>query len=453
MKWRRKVLASMTLLVLTVSGLAALQAPAAAAPLDLANFQFRPASNAAELRERVSLLDQTLVRVGVGDIMNDLNRKDTEKPIGFGEACEPAALQSTNKPLITRSLCFNDGDNVTPTWYPQGVTTVADAQADQVWGTSSRPVIVTWYDHNDDDGVDSDGDGYDTDEQIRGVRVTFMNPDTGAYRHVLLVYPFINDSGNVSYMSVRTTQSGEYKSLHAGGIVWYGNYLYVADTARGFRVFDMRHIYDLGASENGTTDKEGLIGRQDGIYYGHGYRYVMPEVNAWTRTADTGTKCTEQDGSPQFSYVGLDRSGVDHITAGEYCAGEEAVNGRVAAWPIAGAVDANGEQRIAADYRWNADAAYRLPDSNIQGAVRFDGRWYLSRSRGESTAGTLYKTDLVTAPTGDLRIGVERPLSIGPEDLSHWPGGTETAPSLSTLWTVAEHPGKRMVYGVYAPPG
>ncbi|MFF5262811.1 hypothetical protein ACFY4C_28090 [Actinomadura viridis] len=125
----------------------------------------------------------------------------------------------------------------------------------------------------------------------------------------------------------------------------------------------------------------------------------------------------------------------------------------MAAWPIAGAVDANGEQRIAADYRWNADAAYRLPDSNIQGAVRFEGRWYLSRSRGETTAGTLYKTDLVTAPTGDLRIGVERPLSIGPEDLSHWPGGTETAPSLSTLWTVAEHPGKRMVYGVYAPPG
>lgn len=449
MNWRRKVLASATALVMAGAGLAAFQAPASATPLELVNFQLRPASNAAELRQRVAELDQTLVRKGVGDIMNDLNRQD-DRPITYGAPCEEAAVDDdVPRPAITRSLCFNDADNVIPIWYPQGVTTVADAQADQVWGTSSKPVLVTWYDHNDDDGVDSDGDGYDTDEQIRGVRVSFMNPDTGAYRHVLLVYPFTNASGNVSYMSLRTAQTGESLSLHAGGIVWYGNFLYVADTARGFRVFDMRHIYDLGDSENGTTAEEGKIGRQDGTYYGHGYRYIMPEVNAWTHTAPTGEKCTVRDGSPQFSYVGLDRSGTDHLTAGEYCDKDEEVNGRVAAWPIAGATS-NGEQNISSTYRWNADATYNLPASNIQGAVRFNSKWYLSQSNGQN-AGSLLKTKAVGSATGTLETDVQKPLSIGPEDLSHWPGGTETSPTLSTLWTVSEHPGKRMVYGVYAP--
>ncbi|MEV5827358.1 hypothetical protein AB0L25_17440 [Spirillospora sp. NPDC052242] len=131
--------------------------------------------------------------------------------------------------------------------------------------------------------------------------------------------------------------------------------------------------------------------------------YVMPQVGSWTRTAATGEKCTADDGSPNFSYVSLDRSGADH--------------------------------------RWNADAAYNLPDSNIQGATRFNDRWYPSRSRGITNNGTFYTTRPITSATGTLSIASDKPISKGPEDLSHWPGGTPTAPTLGEMWTVAEHPG------------
>ena len=47
---------------------------------------------------------------------------------------------------------------------------------------------------------------------------------------------------------------------HAGGIAWYGNYLYVAETNRGVRVFDLRNIFDLGVSKNGTTRNRKRIG-------------------------------------------------------------------------------------------------------------------------------------------------------------------------------------------------
>lgn len=433
---RRRSLASLTVLSLALPLAAVMQAPAAADELSLSNFQLRPNAYGTELRDRADALP--LVKGTVTNIMNDLNRQDDDDPAGTGEACEPNALQSGSSVAIRRSVCFNDGDNATTQWYPQGVTTVADMQADKQWGDGYQPVLVSWYDHNDlEDGM------------VKGVRISFMNPDTGAYRHVLLVYPRANGDYDTVRVSMDPSNGSYNTSLHAGGILWYGNHLFVADTARGFRMFDMRRIYDLGASENGTTSGADKVGLHGDMYYGYGYRYVMPQVGSWTRTASTGTKCTASDGSPQFSHVSLDRSGTDHVVAGEYCAGGEAVNGRVAAWPIAGAFDGNSELITNTAYRWNADAAHKLPVSNVQGATRFNGRWYLSRSRGTSTAGTLYTTAPATSSTTTLQVDGEQQLSIGPEDLAHWQTGTDpSSPGLGDLWTVGEHPGKRMVYSV-----
>ena len=85
-----------------------------------------------------------------------------------------------------------------------------------------------------------------------------------------------------------------------------------------------------------------------------------------------------------------------------------------------------------------ATDAYRLPRRNIQGAVSYDGTWYLSRSRGKSNQGQL----IVAKPDGgDLRVTDTRAAGVGPEDLSFWPAHNE-------LWTVTEHAPDRMLYGV-----
>ncbi|XRQ10409.1 hypothetical protein ACN3XK_05785 [Actinomadura welshii] len=440
---RRRSLASLAALALALPLSVALQSPAAADELSLSHFQLRPNSYGTDLQTRADNLP--LVKATVTDIMNDLNRQDADNPVTYGEACEPAAVQREDAegdpvppPAIIQSVCFNDGDNDTAEWYPQGVTTVADMQADKEWGSGYQPVLVSWYDHHTG-----------PKNPVKGVRITFMDPWSGAYRHVLLVYP----RANGDYVSVRVSQdesNSDYSdSLHAGGILWYGNYLFVADTARGFRMFDMRRIYDLGASKNGTTENKNSIGKVGNMYYGHAYRYIMPQIGSWTRTAPTGTKCTESDGSPNFSYVSLDRSGTDHLIAGEYCDGDQATKGRVAAWPIAGAFDGDNNLIMDTSYRWNADAAHKLPESNIQGATRFDGRWYLSQSRGQNKAGILYTTEPATSSTRTLQKDREQNLSIDPEDLAHWQFGTDPAsPGLGYLWTVGEHPGKRMVYSV-----
>src|SRR5699024_4574988 len=127
-------------------------------------------------------------------------------------------------------------------------------------------------------------------------------------------------------------------------------------TRRGFRVFDMRYIFDLkAAGEKGDTTDKTRIGRQDGVFYGHGYRYVMPEVAAWTSEGgqvEDPTVCTA-GGSPHFSFVGLDRTGTDHLTSGEYCNGaaNDDLTGRVATWPLDGDT---GEPQLGGDGTWQA---------------------------------------------------------------------------------------------------
>lgn len=209
MTWRRTVSAPLTVLSLVATALVAIPVPAAADALSLANFQLRPNANGTALRDRADALP--LVKATVTDIMNDLNRRDDDDPAGIGEACEPNAVAGGSTVAIAQSVCFNDGDNATAEWYPQGVTTVADMQADQQWGGGYQPVLVSWYDH------DNNADG-----MVKGVRVSFMNRDSGAYRHVLLVYPR-EVSGVIDYDTIRVSQdstSGDYTTaLHAGGIV------------------------------------------------------------------------------------------------------------------------------------------------------------------------------------------------------------------------------------------
>ncbi|MBN0044073.1 hypothetical protein JS756_08095 [Streptomyces actuosus] len=419
-------------------------AQAAATSPDLGDFRLRHASNQDDLQSRVYELDGELPTVGVQELLDTANRTAVQS--SDSGTCNPGATNSL--PLHGTSYCFAGSDGGTvgepPEWMPQGITTVADAQSDQRWG-SKRAVLVSWYDKAPGDGGQSGGDA----DETKGCRVTFLDPDTLKYRHVLLVYPYQNSYQNPTYMSLRTSQTSEGESLHCGGMAWYGNYLYVADTARGFRVFDMRHIYDLGAATNGDTSDKYRIGRHDGVYYAHGYRYVMPEVNAWTTTVKR-TGCLD-GGGPNFSYVGLDRSGLDHLTTGEYCASTFADPdgdgvkdpdrmGRVARWPLDGAY---GTPLLASDGYWYADAAYRLPQSNIQGAVSYNGRWYLNRSRGDQNNGVLYVTKPVTSSTGVLEIESAHRAAVGVEDLSHWPG---TDRSAGDLWTVTEHEGKRMIY-------
>ncbi|RKT82974.1 hypothetical protein SAMN05421805_10351 [Saccharopolyspora antimicrobica] len=399
-------------------------ASAAATPPALSDFVLEPTNG--NLQGIVDQLDAELPKLGVQNILEQANRTDAPK----GADCTSPALDTMKWPL-TRKFCFNAGDNATTEWMPQGITTVADAQEDQQWGTK-QAILVSWYDKQTD--------------PVKGARVSFLDPATGNYQHVLLAYPYTNTYGNPSYEALTTPQAGDGSAVHAGGIAWYGNYLYLADTRRGIRVFDMRYIFDIKSATNGDVTDGKQMGRQSGKYYSYGYRYVMPQVAGYSNPGGLADfpaehKCNPS-GPQKFSYLALDRSPTpDALVTGEYCAKQDDPNtyGRVAEWPMDGNT---GKPKLDADGKWRATAAHRLPKPRVQGAVSTVGRWYLSSTgNGDTGPGYLQAAKGIGVLTTD---STEQEVAIGVEDLSFWPGKNE-------LWTVTEHPDKRIIYSTPRP--
>lgn len=392
--------------------------PARAAPaVSLDDFRLR--SSTVDLAARVHTLDGHLAKLGVENLLDQGNRQATP-------GCSSPAFKGMPAPPA-QAFCFDPedtghvGGDADVEWVPQGLTTVADAQQDEHWGTH-QALLVSWYDKQK--------------APEKGIRVSFLDPATNRYQNVLLVYPTADDSYEIV---------GPPNGIHAGGIVWYGNYLYVADTKRGIRVFDMRYIFDLKNTAHGNLSDPNHVGRHGDTYYGFGYRYVMPQVAAWVNAAgpdSDGDDDCEASGAPEFSYLSLDRSQVpDRLISGEYCrnvsGGAHTPYGRVTRWPLDGSTGTLQTGRT--DSLVHATEAYRLPVPNVQGAVSNGSTWYLSRSHSEDNG------QLITANAGasgsQLSEAGSRVAAIGPEDLSYWP-------SRRQVWTVTEHAGERALYGL-----
>lgn len=344
---------------------------------------------ASPVNDLIDDLDARLPIVGVPTVLTDTNR--------YATSCTPDTEH------LLASFCWDLADDIAPYWFPQGITTSADAEADGTY-QGSAAILVSWYD-NGTDGVN------------RGVRVSFIDRSTTGtptYRHVLLVEPYQRADGQPSFRPI---------DIHAGGIFWYGYYLYVASTNSGFRVFDMRHIWRVS-----TTDGTAIGLQSDGTFAAYGYKYVLPQVFQYTRSTTGGYA------NLTFSFVALDRTSTpDSVIVGEYAYPGDGT--RLVRFPI------DYTDRMLAessDGYVHGTEAYDVSVTSMQGATAINGKFYLSTSDGSGNRG-----DLATFTPGGAVVMHYDTLPIGPEDLSYWgPKGQ--------LWSLTEHPGSRSVFAVRA---
>lgn len=299
---------------------------------------------------------------------------------------------------------WNEGDHGVEYWYPQGITGGSDAAAgDRPAGR--RLVLVSWYHRTDA-------------RPTKGARISLADltdPDDVRYRHLLLVEPVERDGS-------ATFGSAEYDggdALHSGGIVWFGDLLYVADTARGFRVFDLGRIVEVTHTDD--RDRIGVAPRGDRVD-AHGYRYVVPQIARYQLTDDA---C-----SVRFSFVGLDRSSdPPTLLSGEYHSDD--ADGRVVSWPVDAATGWLAERR--GEVR--AIDAHAAAQTRMQGGLTWQGDLYLSSSsQTPSRYGRLYRT----------RPGLESRITA-------WPYGCEDLyyeRDTDRIWTATEHPDQREVVSI-----
>lgn len=205
--------------------------------------------------------------------------EQANRPAGWEGACGTAGIYGSDL-AVNHRVCWQNDDATSSEWVPQAITGVSDAQEDEDWGTSNaEPIAVAYYDAEnpgrsnyakDRDNCVQDSASDACNE--KGIRVSFFNQATQMYRHVLLVWPYMNSKDHISFDALHasegkcttevTSSCAAQNGIHAGGMVWYGNYLYVADTANGMRVFDLRKIMDLNPDNKADVDDptpDGLV--------------------------------------------------------------------------------------------------------------------------------------------------------------------------------------------------
>ncbi|MFB6633765.1 hypothetical protein ACFCWY_28115 [Streptomyces sp. NPDC056362] len=427
-------------------------------PASPGDFTLSPGALNAETTSRVARLDSVLPKSGVQNLLTGANR--TVQPW-----CSRDPFGTAPDPDI--KYCLQNDDSVSREWVPQGLTGVSDAQDDELWGSAGNIQLFASYDGWDpgreDDPDPATGDCTEAELEAddacnqKGVRITFVqsrvNPASGVsevrYRHVLLGWTYVNSADHVSFDGLHASEYPIQKGVHAGGIVWYGNYLYVADTRNGLRVFDLRTIMDLDPDGDPTThdamgsDTDGVrttantedktkVGRHDNVWYSFGYRYVMPQVAAWKFKAKQGNPagsyaCVDT-GAPKASYISLDRSTTpDRLLMGEYCRpqGDLKSTGRIASYPVA---DLEGRSADVTAQGW---ANYLpLPGGGAQGAAAQDGTLYVNESKGTDEPGNLWRFNWSGGSL--VAKGAAVKTARGAEDL-YVERGT------GRLWSLSEH--------------
>lgn len=326
-----------------------------------------------------------------------------------GRALEPReAPLAAIEQAIDAGFGWDREDSTTEQWRPQGITTSHDACHGGLW--EDREILLVSWVHG----------------RNASVRVSFCELDGGTsprYRHVLLVEP-VRRWGReaIDLKPIR---------VHAGGIVWHGAYLYVADTLRGVRVFAIDQMLALAAD-----GPPGLVGHRHGRWYAGGHRYAMPQIGALRMPLLRSIV----DRGPRFSFLSLRRGlrgASDSVMSGEYRRRQPGA--RLVDWPIFS--DGQGLTAGAAVEASSAKAAGR---ANLQGVLPISERLLLASSGGgRGGIGRL------AAYAGD-RLVADHPWANGPEDLTY-------VSARDLVFSLTEHaPGPdskragRVVFGVSA---
>ncbi|HEX6149855.1 hypothetical protein [Nocardioides sp.] len=311
---------------------------------------------------------------------------------------QPSSVPRLLGRAVDQAWRWNDYDCHDQRWWPQGISSSADA-ADSEEYDGRRLLVATWY-------------AKDLGTGSFGSRVTFLDLDTLRYRHVLLVEPYLDRDGALALRPLR---------IHAGGIVWRGPYLHVAATSRGFYTC---HVDDVMRVE-GDDEWPDRFGVEQGRVASYGHRFVLPVRFAYRARAEPGRP------GLRFSFLSLDRAtSPPSLLAGEYGRGKEST--RLARFELDGGTSLlvpGDDERV--QPAWLDDRGVR----QMQGAVTAKGRYYITVSRGTHWPGTVF-----VGKPGSL---TKRPLAVpvGPEDISYWP-------STDRLWSLTEHPGRRWLFSM-----
>ncbi|KQR37309.1 hypothetical protein [Microbacterium sp. Leaf159] len=255
-------------------------------------------------------------------------------------------------------------------WYPQGIDL-------GLWH-GRRTLAVSWFRQQ-------------LDGHHLASRVAFVDLDRSRHLDVLLA---IEEDGEL-----------QPARIHAGGLAWFDDRLFVAATGKGIWEFDLARIRRVRG-----TDARRLAGAG-----GRGVR-ATALVAVRTRVHPVDIRCSylgrvfDDDGTP-----------LRRVLIGEYTKDDQ---GRVAEFSIPESDDEG----------FHEEGRFTPGIRHMQGAVRWGDRHFVSQS-DRMHPGILWTGDR------DALVRDRVPLPVGCEDLA-------LDLDAKLLWSLGEHPWRRVVRGI-----
>jgi hypothetical protein len=277
-----------------------------------------------------------------------------------------------------RGYCWNATDQADTNWYPQGLA----GNGESGWtGFAGSALIATWYTRN-------------APVQTRVSVISAPGSVPGAYGNFLLKEPIQDCTLGCQTVLV------DIKS-HVGGAAWVGKYLYVPETSKGFRVFDLTRFVQLGSE------------------------WVLPQVAFYKQPAGAGllfsaASTTGAPTAPSILSVEFDRTTTDR---------------RIVSWPV---VASTGRLLVSSGSVTASEATVMdgaVVDS-VQGIAALGDSLVLSRSWSTQPA------YLLRAGVGGGHV-IRTGTVIGAEDLTY-------EPATNRLWTLGERPNSRALVSIQA---
>ncbi|GEB57424.1 hypothetical protein GCM10017674_58940 [Streptomyces gardneri] len=343
------------------------------------------------------------------------------------ELCHPTDVNETYLPT---GFCWNAFDDATSAvsnvkpggWHPQGLTASHDAGL-ETGGTyqGHNLVMSSWY----------YGVGWSSDPKTnlllkdRFSRISIVDA-TGTprnYGHVMLVKPTGNGA-TANYVPV--------EKIHADGLAWYQNYLYVANGGE-LQVYDIRHLWKMKAIADRTNIENNISSAWN-------HAWALPMVGRYYTAKQLDSRSCPGE-QVCLSSLSVDRNDNSHnLVTGEYLEPNSGRTGHIARWPLdetTGLLAADSNNLV------NMTDSHTTPLVGIQGVTKGDRWYYISAHCPAGYMGT----DLETIYTCIYRAasnGVVLPLTRTPQMTQNLSYSTHS----KRLWGLNEKDTIRTVFSL-----
>ncbi len=349
----------------------------------------------------------------------------TQEPAPYGLAgralCHTTGINGTFK---YNGFCWNEDDDKTSAykggWHNQGFTASHDAyESGTVNG--NHLYMATWY------------YGLSGTDRNKLARISILK-STGTswqYGHVMLVRP-TGTLENPNYAPVT--------DVHADGMVWYGNRLFVANGGE-LQVYDLNHLWRVNSPQDTNLDRPGLEGSAS---RGYGHQWVLPMIDRYSnrlkKDQDSASNKSNMFCSTDtcLSSLSLDRSvNPPQLLSSRWGDSFRTDPLEVVRWPL----DKITQDSTATVY---ADAAYTAPLHQIQG-VATDGEYYYMAAQcdtgymGDPQTADGYSCIWQAKPNGPVSILTRAPSLTQNLSYSHASG---------RLWGMNEVEQHRVVFSL-----